>query len=74
MDEKCHKKYRGFRSLLRSRYSPELVSKNNRKFSNAKILFKNFDIVADDIPQGFDIILVRDVFIHLENTCIKFNI
>ena len=53
---------------------PELVSKNNRKFSNAKIFFKNFDIVADDIPQGFDIILVRDVFIHLENTCIKSSI
>ena len=53
---------------------PELISKNNQKFSNAKILFKNFDIVADDIPHGFDIILVRDVFIHLENTCIKSSI
>ena len=53
---------------------PELISKNNQKFSNAKILFKNFDIVADDIPHGFDIILVRDVFIHLENNCIKSSI
>ena len=53
---------------------PELISKNNQKFSNAKILFKNFDIVDDDIPHGFDIILVRDVFIHLENTCIKSSI
>lgn len=50
---------------------PELILKNNEKFSNEKIQFKNFDIVTDKIPAGFDIILVRDVFIHLENSSVK---
>ncbi len=50
---------------------PELVFKNNKKFSSKIIQFKNFDIVTDEIPSGFDIILVRDVFIHLENSSIN---
>ena len=52
---------------------PELYQKIIKNFQMKKF-FKNFDIVVDDIPQGFDIILVRDVFIHLENTCIKSSI
>ena len=45
----------------------ELVQNNNKKYSNDKISFKTFDLVKDIIPEGFDIILIRDVFIHLKN-------
>ena len=45
----------------------ELIKKNNEKFSSNKTSFKSFDLVEDNIPEGFDIVLVRDVFIHLKN-------
>lgn len=45
----------------------ELIKNNNFKYSNNKISFKTFDLVKDEIPKGFDIILIRDVFIHLKN-------
>ena len=45
----------------------ELIKNNNLKYSNDKISFKTFDLVKDEIPKGFDIILIRDVFIHLKN-------
>ena len=45
----------------------ELIKNNNLKYSNNKISFKTFDLVKDEIPKGFDIILIRDVFIHLKN-------
>ena len=45
----------------------ELIKNNKKKYSNNKISFKTFDLVKNEIPNGFDIILVRDVFIHLKN-------
>tara|TARA_B100001121_G_scaffold299618_1_gene308544 strand:+ start:117 stop:839 length:723 start_codon:yes stop_codon:yes gene_type:complete len=45
----------------------ELIKNNKKKYSNNKISFKTFDLVKDEVPNGFDIILVRHVFIHLKN-------
>lgn len=50
---------------------PELIDQNKKNFSNDKINFNNFDIVIDELPNGFDIILIRDVFIHLNNKSIN---
>ena len=47
------------------------MANNNLKYSNDKVSFKTFDLVEEKIPTGFDIILVRDVFIHLKDEQIK---
>tara|TARA_B100000900_G_scaffold300122_1_gene258682 strand:- start:79 stop:798 length:720 start_codon:yes stop_codon:yes gene_type:complete len=59
--------YRTYDKYLGLDIVEELIINNNKKYSNNKISFKTFDLVKDKIPNGFDIILVRDVFIHLKN-------
>lgn len=49
---------------------PELIAYNTRTFSSDKIIFKQLDIVQDDLPPG-DICLVRQVFQHLSNRDIE---
>ena len=61
------KKYDEYREYLGLDIVDELIKKNNEKFSSNKVIFKSFDLVEDKIPEGFDIVLVRDVFIHLKN-------
>jgi len=60
-------KYYNFDKYLGLDIVDELIKNNNLKYSNDKISFKTFDLVKDEIPKGFDIILIRDVFIHLKN-------
>ena len=60
-------KYNDYESYLGLDIVDELIVKNNNNYSNNKILFKKFDLVEDEIENGFDLILVRDVFIHLKN-------
>ena len=60
-------KYYNYDKYLGLDIVDELIKNNNLKYSNDKISFKTFDLVKDDIPKGFDIILIRDVFIHLKN-------
>tara|TARA_Y100000590_G_scaffold352431_1_gene404998 strand:- start:591 stop:1307 length:717 start_codon:yes stop_codon:yes gene_type:complete len=65
-------KYEDYNDYLGVDIVSELIDNNINKYSNEKISFKIFDLVEDEIPQGFDIILVRDVFIHLKNDQIKY--
>ena len=67
-------RYNNFEYYLGLDIVSDLISKNNENYSNPKIHFKNFDIIKDKIPDKFDIVLVRDVFIHLENELINFSI
>ncbi len=60
-------KYYNYDKYLGLDIVDELIKNNNLKYSNNKISFKTFDLVKDEIPNGFDIILIRDVFIHLKN-------
>ena len=60
-------KYYNYDKYLGLDIVDELIKNNNLKYSNDKISFKTFDLVKDEIPKGFDIILIRDVFIHLKN-------
>ena len=60
-------KYYNYDKYLGLDIVDELIKNNNLKYSNDKISFKTFDLVKDQIPKGFDIILIRDVFIHLKN-------
>lgn len=60
-------KYNDYDKYLGLDIVDELIKNNNLKYSNSKISFKTFDLVKDEIPKGFDIILIRDVFIHLKN-------
>ena len=60
-------KYYNYDKYLGLDIVDELIKDNNLKYSNNKISFEKFDLVKDKIPEGFDIILIRDVFIHLKN-------
>ena len=60
-------KYNDYESYLGLDIVEELILKNNNNYSNNKILFKKFDLVEDELDNGYDLILVRDVFIHLKN-------
>lgn len=65
------KKYKNYNKYLGLEIVDNLVANNNLKYSNDKVSFKTFDLVEEKIPTGFDIILVRDVFIHLKDEQIK---
>ena len=60
-------KYYNYDKYLGLDIVDELIKDKNLKYSNNKISFEKFDLVKDEIPEGFDIILIRDVFIHLKN-------
>jgi SAM-dependent methyltransferase len=60
-------KYSNYDKYLGFDIVEDLITDNNKKFANSKISFQQFDLVENNIPNNFDIILVRDVFIHLEN-------
>ena len=45
----------------------EIVEKNNISYSNEKIRFVNCDVVQDDLPNNFDLVIIRDFFIHISN-------
>ena len=46
----------------------ELISRNNIKYKNEKINFECRDIVEFFPKRQFDLILIRDLFIHLKNS------
>ncbi|MAJ23500.1 MAG: hypothetical protein CBC24_06485 [Candidatus Pelagibacter sp. TMED64] len=45
----------------------EIVKKNQNLYGNNKIKFKNCDIISDDYPINYDLLIIRDIFIHLTN-------
>ena len=49
----------------------EIVKKNIISYSNDKIKFIHSDIMQDTIPKNFDLVIIRDFFIHISNNDIK---
>ncbi len=45
---------------------PELVAHNNKSYANARVSFRQIDIVSSPLPDG-DVCLVRQVLQHLSN-------
>ena len=48
----------------------EVVAANNKKFATSTITFKEVDIINDKLPK-VDLILCRDLLVHLKNQQIK---
>ena len=46
----------------------ELIQENKSKYQNENIKFSTGDIVSYEIKEKYDLILVRDLLIHLDNT------
>ena len=46
----------------------ELIKENNLKFKNEKINFQSCDILDFKIDKKFDLILIRDLFLHIKNS------
>ena len=49
----------------------ELIEANRKKYKNKNFSFVNDDIVNFDTNRKFDLILIRDLFIHIQNSDIK---
>ena len=49
----------------------EIVSNNNKKYSNDKIKFTCKDVIKEEFPVNYDLVIVRDFFIHIKNDEIK---
>ncbi len=49
----------------------EIVDNNNKKYANSKIKFDCIDVINSKLPENYDLILVRDFFIHIKNDDIK---
>jgi len=45
----------------------KIVDDNNRKYSSSRIKFECLDVLNNKLPNGFDLIIVRDLFIHIKN-------
>ena len=45
----------------------ELINENKRKYQTNNINFKSFDIVNFKTYEQFDLVLIRDLFIHIKN-------
>ena len=44
----------------------DIVNANNRLYSSSKIKFKCADAIIDKIEYNYDLIIVRDLFIHIK--------
>ena len=49
----------------------DLINENIKKYKNGNINFRAFDIVNFDTSEEFDLVLMRDFFIHTNNEDIK---
>ena len=46
----------------------ELIKDNNLKFKNEKNNFQSFDIINFNTNEKFDLVLIRDLFLHIKNS------
>ena len=44
---------------------------NNKLYSNSKIKFSCVDVLSENLPSKYDLVIVRDFFIHIKNQDIK---
>ena len=49
----------------------DIIKKNKIKYENEKIKFSNFDIIDFYTNENFDLVIMRDFFIHINNADIK---
>ena len=49
----------------------EIINENIKLYGKEHIRFKSFDIVDYETPEHFDLVLMRDFFIHTNNDDIK---
>ena len=45
----------------------KIIYSNNLKYRNNQILFKSKDVLVEELPDSYDLIIIRDLFIHLKN-------
>ena len=45
----------------------ELIKNNNLRYKNEKINFQTYDIVNFETNKKFDLVLIRDLFLHIKN-------
>ena len=45
----------------------KIINLNNLNYKNNEILFKTNDVLLEDLPDSYDLIIIRDLFIHLKN-------
>ena len=46
----------------------ELIKNNNLKFKDEKINFQSFDIINFNTNKEFDLVVIRDLFLHIKNS------
>ena len=49
----------------------DLIQENKSKYQNENIKFSAGDIVNFEVKEKYDLVIVRDLLIHLDNTDIK---
>ena len=49
----------------------EIIKKNKKKYENEKVKFASFDIINFYTEEKFDLVFMRDFFIHINNSDIK---
>tara|TARA_B100000579_G_scaffold101128_1_gene80437 strand:+ start:1118 stop:1852 length:735 start_codon:yes stop_codon:yes gene_type:complete len=49
----------------------EIIKKNKKKYENEKIKFSTFDIINFHTDEKFELVFMRDFFIHINNADIK---
>ena len=45
----------------------KIINFNNINYKNNEVSFKTSDILLEDLPKSYDLVIVRDLFIHLKN-------
>ena len=49
----------------------EIVLANKKNYASSKIKFFCLDVIKDEIPKNYDLVIIRDFFIHIKNEEIK---
>tara|TARA_Y100000590_G_scaffold346445_1_gene396709 strand:- start:777 stop:1484 length:708 start_codon:yes stop_codon:yes gene_type:complete len=44
-----------------------IVENNKKLYSNSNITFSCSDVVKEDLPKNYDLVILRDFFIHIKN-------
>ena len=45
----------------------EIINLNNINYKNNEVSFQSCDILLENLPESYDLVIIRDLFIHLKN-------
>jgi len=45
----------------------KIINFNNINYKNNEVSFQTSDILLEDLPESYDLVIIRDLFIHLKN-------